>query len=964
MSRWDALRTSNDSGNNSSATNTASSPQRPPHRSQHSSGGWSRGSSLRDAEARSSAHPHQNNTRRSPNRPTPSWQQQQQQRRRNASSRAESSTESSTSSINLAASPESLQRLQRLLSDAKQQSIQRQQIHVTSAQEEISTQNHNHANASNSAQQIMNDVVSREMEGILLQIRADSTGANSRSSQQQQQLTLSSESRGEIIAIVLELTQIEAMMVQEGNSGPDNHDFLHKACQFSSQLLDLNLTPNGSEDPVKTASNEKVASVKMTASQLETCMKLLKQESLRILQELQSTSDASDGTNCVVIDSLVDFLCVFGDQQLGAEETANEIVNSILLPVVELSQSNNGDTHYQCYQLAAIRGLTTLMQCRTHASSILAPLVIDVSSEGKERHDPNPLRRRTLGAIESVFLETNEDENILFPVMSSLVVALNSIAGIETGISSSSSLVTKKKHELNSSSMARRINDLLFLDAPSQRNIRLCALSLLRAMARTYPQSTATQWVVFLPEPGVTGSSSRGGKGLLCMIESSQIASDERIEALFATKEFLEAMPLRLWLSNTTSNINSSTHNLAHQTRTKPSFLASRHLSGRVKGSITQLFVVTIKMLQNTNNMYACEELSVVLTLAGAIMANVPFYKDDTELVKSGVSLMSAVGDFIQRLGSDDSFNDDERCKLLEAAQQTMQISIGGQMTQQGTRTPMPLPTLKWFESAACAPFMDRLLDIGWLQQQPNYREFALNTLCSVIRMAPWIATQTDERVEIFLQLLNQLLAGRLEDTRLQGITLIESFLHGRHESLDRMTIEHDFVVRQICPMLYSALSDRGASIRSNAALGYGVIDPSDWKLLFDLKSTDSAPLAGETHFDKVLSLCNSPHTFSQGCEENGSVRSAACKAIGQICSQCISKPNSQQYDKISTLSSKQGTIIDDVLARHMSQKVVDSMLASLQDSNGTVRSMVRSSIFLPFYLYGIKIAQLASVFS
>jgi hypothetical protein len=447
------------------------------------------------------------------------------------------------------------------------------------------------------------------------------------------------------------------------------------------------------------------------------------------------------------------------------------------------------------------------------------------------------------------------------------------------------------------------------------------------------------------------------------MIESSQIAPDERICALFATKEFLEAMPLRLWLSNTTSNINNSTNNhVHHQIRTKPSFLASRHLSGRVKGSITQLFDVTIKMLQHTNNMYSCEELSVVLTLSGTIMANVPFYKDDTELVKSGVSLMSAIGDFIQRLGSDDSFSDDQRCKLLEAAQETMRISIGGTMTQQGTRTPMPLPTLKWFESAACIPFIDRLLDIGWLQQ-PHYREFALNTLCSVIRMAPWIATQTDERVEIFLQLLDQLLAGRLEDTRLQGITLIESFLHGRHESLDRMTIEHDFVVRQICPMLYSALSDRGASIRSNAALGYGVIDPSDWKLLFDLKSTESVSLTGETHFDKVLSLCNSPHTFSQGCEENGSVRSAACKAIGQICSQCISKPRSQQYDKTSTLSS-QDTIIDDILARHISQKVVDSMLASLQDSNGTVRSMVRSSIFLPIYAYNIKTAQLTCIFS
>jgi hypothetical protein len=72
---------------------------------------------------------------------------------------------------------------------------------------------------------------------------------------------------------------------------------------------------------------------------------------------------------------------------LPAEKTAQEIVAQVLLPFLESKPTTSARLVISIHQ-----ALSALLQHSKHASALLAPLVQDVTAEGKERKIINPLR--------------------------------------------------------------------------------------------------------------------------------------------------------------------------------------------------------------------------------------------------------------------------------------------------------------------------------------------------------------------------------------------------------------------------------------------------------------------------------------------------------------------------------------------------------------------------------------------
>lgn len=157
------------------------------------------------------------------------------------------------------------------------------------------------------------------------------------------------------------------------------------------------------------------------------------------------------------------------------------------------------------------------------------------------------------------------------------------------------------------------------------------------------------------------------------------------------------------------------------------------------------------------------------------------------------------------------------------------------------------------------------------------------------------------------------------------GLKLLESLLRGRSVMLeDNATDKSSEVVHLTLSVLPSASASR--LCRALVFQAYGVLLGSDW-----LAYSDKNPGSGlEYHLRIILGHCGGPG-------RPATIRSAACKAVGDICSNCFLVEN---VNGDVSLFSKEHLKREEYL-RQIGDDVCKAMLRSTEDSNASVRSMV-----------------------
>ena len=157
------------------------------------------------------------------------------------------------------------------------------------------------------------------------------------------------------------------------------------------------------------------------------------------------------------------------------------------------------------------------------------------------------------------------------------------------------------------------------------------------------------------------------------------------------------------------------------------------------------------------------------------------------------------------------------------------------------------------------------------------------------------------------------------------GLMLLESLLRGRRIALEENQIKiSSEVVHVALSLLHSATVS--GPCRSLAFQAYGHLLGSDWLGCSDEKTNECL----EHHLRIILSHCSGP-------AKPAAIRTAAVKAVGDICSNCFLVEN--KSEGVSLLSKEH--LEREKHLRLMGNDVCKIMLQSLENSNAAVRSMV-----------------------
>lgn len=236
----------------------------------------------------------------------------------------------------------------------------------------------------------------------------------------------------------------------------------------------------------------------------------------------------------------------------------------------------------------------------------------------------------------------------------------------------------------------------------------------------------------------------------------------------------------------------------------------------------------------------------------------------------------------------------------------------------------MAVPMRVWLLSASSLEFREYL----WrsVESREDGRKDSIHILCAMARTLPSAMLSDGMTLERFQRVVVTHTADACHHVRLDGVTLLDYLLMGRMEDIYVQDLEG--IAMFASSISRTMLKDQKAIIRTASLNSYRSLLTLDWGVLSAIPRQDGN--TGFSHdIDTVLSHCVRPSVTAFEGEANASVRSAACKSIGGICSQILSIP-----------SGEYNSHVNDEQARALCRAVCDSLLVALQDPSSEVRSM------------------------
>ena len=453
-------------------------------------------------------------------------------------------------------------------------------------------------------------------------------------------------------------------------------------------------------------------------------------------------------------------------------------------------------------------------------------------------------------------------------------------------------------------------------------------LRLLKVLIQVYPQSVSQYYALLLQGNCVSSADinrSIQKRSLISIITPPEggediLGTEERILSIDVVKELLLILPLRLWKFPTCQT---------SRTPSSSSFPNDRvtHLRASSQQSLLKLIICTSTSL-NTS----CAEIEVMTHLCyltKVIITVIPFdgYVDLVDPASLLLHILSQY--FVDNIKKEYS-KCQEKCDFLTTILLTLGDCMGGIEKPDGSLTPLPPPTRLWLQSPMSDNFVGQIINFTNESNLAHTRSLDNETLYFLVRMVRtmfWVVI-TKERANIFQKVIHQLVSSINSTWRLFGAKLLQAFTQGKkipsqanYASLDDVS----FLFASLIPNLYDLIHDKDSSIRCIALSTYGSLLHTEWeKLLFDDKN----------HFTIILSLC-----MEYSGEKNGLVRSEACKAVGNIMTECISGIHSPNKDSSCNDIEKN--------VRKIIPNAIKVSLSAVEDSNPGVRSMVRYEFML-----------------
>ena len=585
-------------------------------------------------------------------------------------------------------------------------------------------------------------------------------------------------------------------------------------------------------------------------------------------------------------------------------------------------------------------------QASKHAAAMLAALVVDVMPDGKESQRINPLRLRILRAVsacwrwscESIHQNT-KDLNIqteeLEMALRCMTVILNTMHALERG-----KVQNKQSRgdtsELNLSAIARDIKTLVAIEKLNTFQPKL--LRLLTSLCQVYPVSTANQWHLFLD---TTGSVQ---PFILSTVEEAKLALRRKDfdnaswmllpDALQTISSLISSIPFTNWIGG---DGRSSTR------------MSGGNFACRVRNTITTLLTnllnLTTAVKENLaeGGSYSDEShfestMMQSASVVGKLCVSLPFNDNNDVFVAPAVKLVQCAGDiFVLSARALDSGIGN----LTLLSRSMVHFSHVITTIHDGDAS-ISVPVKHWLSDASSYDFIGILLNDSYSAPtlSPSSK-CKLEMLTSIVKSAPWSITREPFNLASFREICANL-CNIQNDTsrRLLGVKLIEAFIVGRKAFVTECTsgkIQHNMeltvVPESFCPLVHSALSDQSSAVRTCAVTSFGCLLVTDWAVLLSRGSfIGNASSLDWTHVDSILRMCT-----PKG-EKSGGVRSAACKAVGDICTVCVGSLLSEEgLEKAVPFSD------DFVVA--ISTKVCSEMEPALNDKTVSVRSMALFAI-------------------
>jgi hypothetical protein len=582
---------------------------------------------------------------------------------------------------------------------------------------------------------------------------------------------------------------------------------------------------------------------------------------------------------------------------LPAEETAHGVVAKVFLPRIEAPT---------CDSLALVsilQVLTALVADSRHASALLAPLVQDVGLDGKEEQVFNPLRQRLFSTLQRRLL-VREEVIIRQEACHCLARTLLAAHRLD-GDHHSSSI----KRDVDMGGMERFLVEILA--RPSNENVivgvrplLLPALELLRVLIKRHPDASAGIGTKLLvAQQRQMGGARKTEACTVCskhpcefvtFIEMVHSCSDIAVVAIstFCLADLIETMPLQKWLGGpkTTTRYNTS------------SFGQSIIDSLEIIIEVTRCRFLRPAIM-------AIESLS---SLAKVILAEIPYQNE--RLVTVASQLWASLGELVYTPGQS------QQVKITVA--EVLVDSMGGRVTPQGHLTPMCIPARVYLSNSSSTSLLNQI--ISSIECNDGCFQQSTEMLRGMLRTRPKTAHVNWDRLHIML-LRNA--ESDSKGRRLSSLQILEGLVLGRKDFGD--DTEDELTTASIATAIDSILRktriDPNAQCRGLSFQSYAGLLARDWIAI------GNAGSGLVIQVDTILGHCGKPHdSETTRGEPNANARSAACKAIGEFCTQCL----------VST-GNKTDVLWDDEAFIHVSRRVLETMLESLEDSNASVRCMV-----------------------
>jgi len=580
-----------------------------------------------------------------------------------------------------------------------------------------------------------------------------------------------------------------------------------------------------------------------------------------------------------------------------------------------------------------------------HAAAMLAALVVDVMPDGKENQRTNPLRRRILRAVnacwrwscESIYQNTKVQKIQavdLEMTLRCMTVTFNTLHALERG-KVQNKQIRDDSSEINVSLIARDIKTLL--DIEELKNLQPQILRLMTSLCLAYPVSTANQWHLFLDK---TGSAQ---PFLLSTVEEGTLAlrckdSDSKPwillpDAVQTVSSLISSIPFTTWIGG---DGRPSTR------------MSGGNFASRVRNAIIILMTSLMNLITTVkDNIFegrsrSYESLFELLMMQSAIASGklctlLPFTDNNIVFVKPAVQLVQCAGDI---------FVLSARALEGERANRALLTSSMAHFSHVITTiegdSSISVPVKHWLTDASSYDFIGILLNDSYSAPTMSAAsKCKLEMLTSVAKAAPWSITREPFNLASFREICANLCNLQNDTTRrLLGVKLIEAFILGRKAYViectsekSRHNMELSVVPESFCPLLHSALSDNSSAVRTCAVTSFGSLLVTDWVVLLSHGSfSRNTSSLDWTHVDSILRMC------TLNGEKIGNVRSAACKAVGDICTVCVgSLLSEERLEKAVPFSD------DFVVA--ISTKVCSEMEQALKDETVSVRSMALFAI-------------------